>query len=245
MALTSEGAVLTLDHYQGQGALSRQIIEEARLFWQMVDANNLDSTTLAVTNALIPRINTFASTSARLAAQYLNEFSVAEGFAGPQFVPTTSLPTLQQELISLSVTGAVAYKEFISKGYSADQAWQMAMEANARAASRLALSGGRNTVQEASSRDPRIVGYARVTRSAKPCAFCAMLASRGAVYSEKTVRFRAHDGCHCQAEPVYSSSGYTLPPGSQKYEDLWKEASKGNSGQDAINAFRRKLEATY
>ncbi|MBQ1164427.1 hypothetical protein KBZ21_41300, partial [Streptomyces sp. A73] len=35
------------------------------------------------------------------------------------------------------------------------------------------------------------------------CAFCKMLAVRGAVYERDTANFRAHDGCHCGVVPIF------------------------------------------
>lgn len=42
--------------------------------------------------------------------------------------------------------------------------------------------------------------------SANPCAFCRMLAGRGAVYSEGTASFLSHDHCSCTAEPEFSAA---------------------------------------
>lgn len=41
----------------------------------------------------------------------------------------------------------------------------------------------------------------------KSCAFCALLVSRGAVYSEKTVTFKSHANCDCSAAVVKSING--------------------------------------
>lgn len=48
------------------------------------------------------------------------------------------------------------------------------------------------------------VRYRRIT-SGTACAFCRMLAGRGAVYSENTGRFQAHDHCACTAEPDFTT----------------------------------------
>lgn len=60
----------------------------------------------------------------------------------------------------------------------------------------------RVTILENRARDGQAVGWRRITR-AGGCSFCRMLADRGAVYREKTVRFAAHDHCSCTAEPVF------------------------------------------
>lgn len=59
----------------------------------------------------------------------------------------------------------------------------------------------RDTITGNRRRDSQAVGWRRVT--AGGCKFCRMLADRGAVYKEATVRFAAHPSCHCTAEPVF------------------------------------------
>lgn len=61
----------------------------------------------------------------------------------------------------------------------------------------------RDTVLSNRQRDPQAVGWTRITRGARSCKFCRMLADRGAVYREATVRFAAHDDCMCTAAPVF------------------------------------------
>jgi hypothetical protein len=61
----------------------------------------------------------------------------------------------------------------------------------------------RQTVMTSSIEDPQARGWQRVARSGG-CAFCQMLAGRGAVYTEKSADFGAHDYCHCSATPAWS-----------------------------------------
>lgn len=79
-----------------------------------------------------------------------------------------------------------------------------------RRLSRHVVDAGRSAVADAAhngtarfkSGRPARAGYARVLSGRESCAFCTMLASRGAVYSEDTVIRRSdgrryHDGCDC------------------------------------------------
>ena len=124
----------------------------------------------------------------------------------------------------------------------------------AGAADREVLRGGREMVQQSTRRDSRVTGWARVT-DIDPCAFCAMLASRGAVYTSRDVAglvggdasdldalTKYHDMCHCQIVPVYAGSGWT-PDESGGWRDLWAEATKGLSGPAARRAFDRAVAA--
>lgn len=65
------------------------------------------------------------------------------------------------------------------------------------------------------------LGFARVPRSGC-CAFCALLASRGAVYTSRRtagVVDKYHDFCRCTVAPA--ERGEELPYDLQKYRDLY------------------------
>jgi hypothetical protein len=63
----------------------------------------------------------------------------------------------------------------------------------------------RDTITRSSFADPEAAGYERVTRG-PTCAFCNMLASRGAVYAKDTAYFAAHHDCDCAAVPSWDRS---------------------------------------
>jgi len=79
-------------------------------------------------------------------------------------------------------------------GQPLDDALRVAAQETARAGARHVANGGRETAVEAARR-----GRGRWYRVTGPgaCEFCLMLESRGAVYSESTADFQAHDGCGC------------------------------------------------
>ena len=60
----------------------------------------------------------------------------------------------------------------------------------------------RDTIRTNSVRDKASRGWKRV--GVGRCDFCQMLLSRGAVYTEATADFDAHDHCGCSAEPVFN-----------------------------------------
>lgn len=59
----------------------------------------------------------------------------------------------------------------------------------------------RLTVVRSSITDPGARGWQRV--GVGGCDFCSMLLGRGAVYTEATADFPAHDSCQCGAEPAF------------------------------------------
>jgi hypothetical protein len=119
----------------------------------------------------------------------------------------------------------------------------------AAAVVRHAQSGGRQTIHQAAERDEVALGWVRVTR-AKPCAFCAMLASRGLQYRafkegsflDSDSRFtgdgdaKVHDGCGCSLKPVYAEND-PLVDRTKEFAELWERWGAG--GGDAALRFRR------
>lgn len=59
----------------------------------------------------------------------------------------------------------------------------------------------RYTITTSSFADPAARGWQRV--GVGKCDFCQMLLGRGAVYTEDTADFPAHDNCNCGAEPAF------------------------------------------
>lgn len=52
-----------------------------------------------------------------------------------------------------------------------------------------------------------------------------------------------HPGCDCKIVPVFNLDDWS---GKDRYtaaENMWKAETKGYSGRDAVNAFRRAAEA--
>ena len=87
---------------------------------------------------------------------------------------------------------------------------------------RRVLNEGRDTIAAATVEDPEAQGWQRQAR-ADGCGFCAMLASRGPVYTKKSVRFASHDNCKCIAVPAFR--GRPLPV--QPYTPSKRQRSEG------------------
>src|SRR5690349_16565473 len=60
----------------------------------------------------------------------------------------------------------------------------------------------RLTVASSSIADPQARGWMRIGTGR--CDFCRMLIGRGAVYTEASADFQAHDSCGCQAAPAWA-----------------------------------------
>lgn len=75
---------------------------------------------------------------------------------------------------------------------------------------RYILDYGRETIRRNVRRDPRAVGWMRVT-SVDACDFCQMLSGRGGVYKDTTVTFASHDDCNCSAMPSWDPNAEEVP----------------------------------
>ncbi len=143
-----------------------------------------------------------------------------------------------------------------------DEAMETALHTSSGAAIRQAVNGSRSVTRAVAESDQRALGWARVTDS-NPCYYCAILASRGAVYQAdsflaKDESFakpsepvelgdnwtdvaKVHDNCRCTLRPVYLKSHFRDRE-AWFYYDQWKTFSKGKGNKAAIREFRKKFE---
>lgn len=141
--------------------------------------------------------------------------------------------------VSLTITGNYGIKAQMPG--PEDDLMQNARSNSAGAGVRHAMNGGRNAVNNVMRLDRRVIGYARVT-DVNPCYYCALLASRGAVYGKGSFtdannRFtpnpdgpkglpagwipaRTHDHCRCSLRPVYAKS-QAMDDEAKFYRDQW------------------------
>ncbi len=110
---------------------------------------------------------------------------------------------------------------------------------------RLALQPGRDTIDLSVRRDPADARWARVPVG-KTCAFCTMLASRGAEYGSARAAGdgnRFHADCDCTPTPVWSAGD--LPEGYDPdalYADYRAAADAAGSGRTSavLSALREQ-----
>lgn len=125
------------------------------------------------------------------------------------------------------------------------------------------IGSGTDTINKVSNADKRVQVWARQT-GPRPCAFCAMLASRGFVYKTKKSATKSysehvkpdgflgfsvsayHPNCACTAISRWESTGENdLPELNGYLEKMWPQVTDGYSGVDALNAWRRWLHDRY
>lgn len=134
-------------------------------------------------------------------------------------------------------------------------------EAGARqaaAAERIALNGARSETWQTMNKDPKALGYIRLSRTGTPCGWCAMLISRGPVYRSTFTAStpeggsfedgdKYHDNCNCYAMPVFSKIDWETNPAyalNREYAEMWPKVTKGLGGKAALTAWRRYIRTT-
>lgn len=151
--------------------------------------------------------------------RYLTRYADAEGEELEVITPTLSEVSMAQ---TMTVSGPIMFKVGKSRGLSDDQALAYSRTRVSMAARNIVMGAGRDmTMQTARHNHER---FRRVT-DGKPCAFCAMLASRGPVYvSMDTADFRAHGACGCTAEIAFETPDEWVAQYATDEEVAWVNA---------------------
>lgn len=125
----------------------------------------------------------------------------------------------------------------------------------AAAAVRHVRNGDRDTIDLAVAKDKVALGWVRITQPGA-CYFCLMLQSRGGVFVEDSFAasnarfsgkpgsgdYKVHDSCACSLRPLYTRDREEWPQEAIDADELWRSSTKGLSGNDAVNGFRRAVE---
>lgn len=226
--------------------MARQVL---RVWRDLMNPAKVDDSWPAVRAALMPIVQEARVQSATLARAAYTEARQEAGIPDDGFKPAEPLRLAIDRLeASLDVTGPVEFKKAIAAGKTPQQAMDAAAVRMVGATQYLALEGGRSVMKQSIEADERATGWARVT-DGDPCAWCAMLASRGPVY--KTAQTagdprqggdRYHDHCACQAWPAFTLNEPFVGIAERLYDD-WLRETRGRGGKHAVNAFRRWWES--
>lgn len=234
------------------GKTAQEIVRAAALkrsltAWQFLDPRRIPETTGSWGLILLEIIRNSRRQSAEQALITYNDLRPGDAW----FQPTPEMDS-NRVIHSLLVTGPGRIQQLEKQGMRPDEAHAAAFKLSARAVSSAVVDAGRELTEAAIHDDETALGYARMP-SAGACAFCLLLASRGAVYSKTTVLTTTsrskrrgsgksfHEGCNCAMFPIFSRD-QDLPDRIAHAEDLYTKASAGNpDGTKSILAEMRKL----
>ena len=248
MASTDAGTELTQAHRQRILALRAATLRELAALWpawSVDDAGTFDAFIAGITSVTMASYQAAAT----VAADYMAAFRTAEvGSAGS---PILAEPLSRDRLLGwLRTEGLGTTVKALQAGRTMEQARTVGLINLSGASGQMVTQGSYGTVIGSVGQDRAALGWARTTAS-KPCAFCAMLASRGPVYgAQSSASFQAHKACACGAEPVYDRDT-EWPGNARQFQQTYQEAtsqarvvgdlSRGTTN-DLLNAFRRVYE---
>lgn len=225
MAETQQGRRLTEAHRVAQLELAGQAIVGAAAVWDTLKPNDIDGTRedwLALELALV---GYYDRESADLAGEYLTQYRQVEGAPGP----IVDLDAFDAGTAARSLDGygpgAILHR-VARQGVAVVDAKDASLLNFQGAVQRQVLQGGRRVIDRSALANPRSRGWRRVT-DGDPCAFCALVASRGPVYqSEATARGgrRYHIACGCTVEEVIGD--WRPTEAERRYDDAYGAAAQ-------------------
>lgn len=229
MALTAEGRALTRAHANQQLAIAARAEQSSRALWRRLDVQDLDRSELTWLPAQVELLRRSFGESQALTEEYVSQYRAteADGPTGPFVSPIFPAAAMAS---TMHVHGPLRVKAYIGKGASPSGAHGAALNKFTGMVRRQTLMGGRMAIDSTSGADQSAIGWRRVTGS-NPCTFCAMLASRGPVYSSEDtalqragVKLHYHGHCKCSAEIVY---GKWIPSDAEQlYIEEYERAAK-------------------
>jgi hypothetical protein len=248
MAKTAAGAELTKAHHAAQLAVRAGSLTNLVKLWKIVDPADLGGTIDTFIEAAVLLAGQGFDRSAGTSSRYYSLFRRVEGIGGA--APVVLATRTPAAVVAGDLRGA-ALKGIIDArraGLPIEPAKTRGLVRVVGALGKLVLAGGQRTITGSVQRDPQAIGWGRVT-SGDPCAFCRMVAGRGATYkTEKSASFEPHDGCGCSAEPLFK--GGSPPAQAAEYAREWNEAQRRarqdgtastGTSNDQLNNYRRYL----
>lgn len=281
---------LSRQHAEDQETIANNVIVALWPLWHIMDFERLDETSILWVESATPVIETAYLQSQRLAAAYeanVRFASLPTAEPMPISAPLVQLPAgVRSDHFDLpsfgdsdaSGVGSVELDPpstadiktslLVEGNYNIkaqmpvpeDEAMENALYRTSGAGVRQSLKGARNVTNNVLQFDRRVLGYARFTDS-DPCHFCALLASRGAVYGKRSfvgshAGFKAndeapsvpadyvdvarvHNNCKCTLRPVYAKS-QAMDDEAKFYKQQWEDSSGVLDFRDNYKPFQRK-----
>jgi len=247
MSVTRTAGDLAAAHRAGQlqvrAAAARRVVD----LWPGFDAEDIAGSWARLELPLIAIIQSAHGRSAGLAGAYYATDRQARGVPGTPR-PVLAAPKTADELAGWLEVAPRWAGTLTARGLP--HVAERTLVTTIGRVTRNALDGGRDTITGSVAADRQAVGYARLT-GANPCAFCAMLASRGPVYKTERAATRIadgrryHDHCQCQPVAVYDrDDGWPGQDRADEFRDIW-DRTEGENNHAKMLAFRRELERPH
>lgn len=217
---------------QAQSGLVHLLGEDMLTAWGLLDVHRLKATIPDLSAATAALVQRYGKIAGAIAARFYTRQRRASGVPGVFRPIPADPPGLEQ------VQSGV---EWALRGlWGAEPDIPAAQTQAFGVAETLVLDTGRTAILDAVQADPEAKGWARLVEPGA-CAFCLLLATRGAVYkAEETADFQAHPSCRCHAEPVFTA--YEPSAEVRHWTAVYRRVAADKRGKDKRAAFRQAVE---
>ncbi|MEU4051230.1 hypothetical protein AB0F09_18785 [Streptomyces olivaceus] len=240
----SDGSRDANRYRSAQVGLTRLLVRDVRGLRRLIIPLRLRQSMPDWLAAMQAIVDQYSAASSALGAEFYDAQRDAAGVPGVFTAPVADPPPEGKTEASLRWATKDVWERDPDEATEAqrqslDVRLEQAEKKAEQVAQKLVADAGRSTVIEAVRQDRQATAWAR-TAALGACAFCKLLASRGSVFAQDTVGFRAHDGCHCGAIPVFRGQRFELSPQAAEWARLYQEYAAGHSGSQ-LARFRRAL----
>jgi hypothetical protein len=224
--------------------ISRLAAADARRLWSTLDTDDALQVREALEDVLPDLVAVYGELSATVAADWYDDMRAQAG------APGTFSAVLAAPFAAEAVRANARYA--IGPLFSADPDPQSALGLLELEVDRMTLQPGRDTRTQSAKKDPARPTWARVPSNPEPCAFCTMLASRGAAYHTEASAGGLnpdsyHADCGCEVVQVYGDQplpeGYDPDAMYQQYAEARQAA--GSDNPKAILSAMRQLQGIH
>ena len=181
-------------------AIVRLATRDLAAFWSTLDLSRPESARNALLRFTPVLVDQYGQAAASIAADWYEDVRAAERVRVP-YRARVAEPVAPEVVAARTRYGA---------GHLFTDTPEVTQTFLASALTKYVLQPGRDTIVENARRDPAAVGWHRETRPsasyASGCRLCRLLAQRGAVYKDTTVRFAAHGDCKCVGVPSWDAN---------------------------------------
>lgn len=281
-------AWLILWHQRRQEELADSLVPVVARSWRVVDFHDLSRTELPWVESVLPSAREAYVRSQGLTADFIPSYRDAKRFQdeldmSPGVVTlwddsraSTDVlggntddaeivmlpPTLDERatVASLLAAGPGSVKHRMPA--PRDESMAVGLSNAVGAVIEKSINGGREYARAYANASPDVVGWQRITDS-DPCAFCALLASRGPRYfnlariAATDAKYTSDDGddgeeaakvhfhCKCSLIPVFDGSPEPLSGWARTAREVWEMESNlpaGSGWKDRRREYRRRYD---
>ena len=218
--------------------LRRIAVRDAQRLWRSLDLTDALGVREALEDLLPDLVAVYGEVAATAAADHFDGLREGAGVRG-------RFSAVMADPVPADAVRANA-RWSIGPLFSASPDPDAAFGRLAKEVDRMALQPGRDTISQSVKADPSKPKWARVPSGPETCAFCLVMASRGAVYvSDKTAggMYGWHSACDCTATPIWDGQAYPDAYEPDALYEVYADA-RASSGSGDLKTILSKLRET-